>query len=174
MPPVINRRSRLPARQKGMTLMNTLFGSAAIIAAAALLAGAATPSLAYTAPAGTLMAPHSGYQPPPGTLAPRAPLVAPAPAPAPRPALLPPPAPAPLPPPPPKYIIVAPTPNGFIAGGASGGHGAVVEHQDQGGGYQTNSGMWVGRNGTNAGVSVTTDPNGRPVGGAVTGGTTFK
>jgi hypothetical protein len=84
--------------------------------------------------------------------------------------------PAPLPPAPKPSIIVAPTPNnGFIGLGVTpSGHGAVIQHQDLGGGYQTNSGMYIAPSGARAGVSLTTDPNGRPIGALVTGSITTK
>jgi hypothetical protein len=118
------------------------------------------------------MAPR--YQAPARTVAPSIPLVQPNPVP--RPGNVMPNFPAPLPPAPKPGIIIAPTPNnGFIGLGVTpGGHGAVIQHQDHVGGYQTNSGMYVAPSGANAGVSITTDPNGRAIGGAATFGITTK
>jgi len=76
---------------------------------------------------------------------------------------------------PPRGVgFAAPTPNGFVAGGATAsGYGGVMQHQNHGGGYQTNSGTFFTPKGDSVGVSVTTGPNGAPIGGAVTGNKSY-
>jgi hypothetical protein len=172
-------------------MMKLTWNAKVSTALALIMMNAAGSALAYTAPAGTLapkgslssapparantISPPSGplmsparpsYQPPAGTLVPLAPLAT-----TPR-------APAgtalpnyPAPVTPPRGVgFAAPTPNGFVAGGATAsGHGGVIQHQDHGGGYQTNNGTFFTPKGDSVGVGVTTGPNGAPIGGAVTG-----
>src|SRR5262249_55749243 len=136
------------------------------------LSSALTPrSGTISPPSGRLMAPlRPSYQAPAGTLAPSAPLIAPERTPmgAPLPNY-----PAPVTPPR-GAVFAAPTPNGFVAGGATAnGYGGVIQHQDHGGGYQTNSGTFFTPSGSSVGAGVLTGPNGAPIGGAMTGTKTY-